>query len=50
MADGGVRFISTSIDTGPWPDATTIPLSDPRSGGVWMSLNTFNGSEIIGEF
>ncbi|WP_144983060.1 DUF1559 domain-containing protein [Gimesia aquarii] len=49
LADGAVRFISSNIDTGPWP-ATTIPLSDPRSGGVWMALNTYNGTEILGEF
>lgn len=50
MADGAVRFISESIDTTPWPDTTSIGLSDPRSGGIWMALNTHNGGEVIGEF
>lgn len=50
MADGGVRFISENIDTTPWPNVSTIGLSDPRSGGVWMALNTYNGGEVVGEF
>ncbi|QDU49299.1 DUF1559 domain-containing protein [Gimesia panareensis] len=50
MADGAVRFISESIDTTPWPSTSPIGLSDPRSGGVWMALNTHNGGEVIGEF
>jgi len=50
LADGAVRFITENIDTGQWPDVSAIPLSDPRSGGVWMSLNTTNGGEVVGEF
>jgi prepilin-type N-terminal cleavage/methylation domain-containing protein len=50
MADGSVRFITENLDTSNWPDVTTIPLADPRSGGIWMSINTYAGNETVGEF
>lgn len=50
MADGAVRFITANIDMANWPDVSTIPLTDPRSGGIWMSIHTYAGNETLGEF
>jgi len=52
MADGSVKFISTSIDMSNWPVAAnpSIPLTDPRSGGIWMSMHSYMGAETLGEF
>lgn len=50
MGDGAVRFISESIDCGN-PDA--LPPASPGAAspyGVWGSLGSASGSEVIGEF
>jgi len=50
MADGAVRFISESIDCG--NQAALPPTSSkiPSPYGVWGSLGSAGGEEIIGEF
>ncbi|WP_013626639.1 DUF1559 domain-containing protein [Rubinisphaera brasiliensis] len=51
MADGAVRFISENIDAG---DPNAAPPSGTAGGqspyGVWGSLGTRSGGEIVGEF
>ncbi|MDB4733301.1 DUF1559 domain-containing protein [Planctomicrobium sp.] len=51
MADGAVRFVSENIDTG---DLTAASLGQGSSGaspyGIWGSLGTKGGGEVIGEF
>jgi hypothetical protein len=51
MADGAVRFVSQNIDAGNQaallPSLTAIT---PSPYGVWGSLGTRIGSEIVGEF
>ena len=42
MADGSVRFISDSIDTG--------NIRPPNDYGVWGALGTRSGGEVVGEF
>lgn len=48
MADGAVRFVGDSIDTGNLGVATTRGGSSPY--GVWGALGTKNGGEVVGEF
>jgi len=52
LCDGSVKFISQNIDMGQWPNVTAPApaLSDPLSGGIWMSIHTYNGGETVGEF
>lgn len=48
MGDGGVRFINENIDSG---DLTVEPVtSGPSPYGVWGSLGSVNGGEVLGEF
>jgi len=51
MADGAVRFVSENIDAG---DATATPPSGSSGSqspfGVWGSLGTRSGGEVVGEF
>jgi len=48
MADGAVRFISNSIDTG---NLGVMAVRDGKSPyGVWGGLGTRAGGEIVGEF
>ena len=49
MADGAVRFISDSIDTGNLGSAVTT-TSAPSPYGVWGALGTKSGGETVGEF
>jgi hypothetical protein len=44
MADGGVRFISESINCGNYGAPPT------RNYGVWGALGTIGEGESIGEF
>lgn len=48
LGDGGVRFVSDNIDTG------NTSAASPRNGrspyGVWGSLGSINGGEIVSEF
>ena len=51
MADGAVRFISENINTG--NPAATPPAPNSGEGspfGVWGSLGTRSGGEVVGEF
>lgn len=51
MADGAVRFVSNNIDTG--NQAATLPAvtnSSPSPYGVWGSLGTRAGGEVVGDF
>lgn len=50
MADGAVRFVSQNINTGDLtqPDARTS--GGPGPYGVWGSLGSIAGGEVIGEF
>ncbi len=56
MADGSVRFISDSIDTGdlsvPAPDSRQLrgKMSDPSPYGVWGALGSRMGGETVSEF
>ena len=48
MADGAVRFVSDSIDTG---DLTQPPVTTGKSPyGVWGALGSRSGGETIGTF
>lgn len=48
MADGAVRFVSENINTG---TLSTPPVSSGASAyGVWGSLGTKSGAEVIGDF
>ena len=44
MADGAVRFISDSIDTG------NLGAGTPPNFGVWGGLGTISGNEVTGDF
>jgi prepilin-type N-terminal cleavage/methylation domain-containing protein len=48
MADGAVRFISDSINTGNLGIANTI--GGPSPHGIWGALGTRAGSENVGDF
>ena len=51
MADGAVRFISENINTGnpaTAPPAANASVASPY--GVWGSLGTRSGGEVVGEF
>lgn len=48
MGDGAVKFVSDSIDTGNLGVGTTLGTKSPY--GVWGSLGTKSGGEIVGEF
>lgn len=48
MADGAVRFVGDSIDTGNLGVATSLGASSPY--GVWGALGTKSGGEVAGEF
>lgn len=48
MADGAVRFISDSIDTGNLGVAATLGGRSPY--GVWGALGTRAGGETVGDF
>ncbi len=51
MTDGAVRFISENIDTGNLAAANPAQNSNGASPyGVWGSLGTKGGGEVIGEF
>jgi prepilin-type N-terminal cleavage/methylation domain-containing protein len=47
MADGAVRFISSSISTG---NLAVAPTSATSPYGVWGALGTKAGAESVGEF
>ena len=47
LADGAVRFISNSIDTG---NLAVAPTTAASPYGVWGALGTKAGSENVGEF
>jgi hypothetical protein len=53
FGDGAVRFISDSIDTGnrsaPPPDAPGGTFG-PSPYGVWGSLGSINGGDVVGEY
>jgi len=49
LADGAVRFISETIDTGNL-STTTEPTSGTSPFGVWGALGSKSGGEPIGEF
>jgi prepilin-type N-terminal cleavage/methylation domain-containing protein len=49
MADGAVRFISDSIDTGNLGVAVN-QVNGPSPYGVWGALGTKAGGEVVGEF
>lgn len=48
FADGAVRFISDSIDTGNLGVSTTLGGRSPY--GVWGAMGTKSGGEVVGEF
>jgi hypothetical protein len=48
MGDGAVRFISENISTGNLSAATTG--SGPSRYGVWGSLGSKDGTDVVGEF
>lgn len=48
LADGAVRFVTNSIDTGNLGVATTLGAHSPY--GVWGALGTREGSESIGSY
>jgi len=48
FADGAVRFISNSIDTGNLGVVSTVGSASPY--GVWGALGTKSGGESVGEF
>jgi len=62
MADGGVRFISDTVDTGNQGavlpasgfQSCTIALTSPAAGkspyGVWGNLGTRSGGELLSDF
>ena len=51
MADGSVRFISETINTGDQTAGSPKPSDIGASPyGVWGALATKAGSEVLGEF
>ncbi|HBN75754.1 MAG TPA: prepilin-type cleavage/methylation domain-containing protein [Planctomycetaceae bacterium] len=51
MGDGSVRFISENIDTNGLPvDAPDQASGGPSPYGVWGSLGSKSGGEVVGEF
>ncbi len=48
MADGSVRFIGDSIDTGDLSQRQR--LTGPSKYGVWGNLGSKSGNEVVGEF
>ncbi len=51
FADGAVRFISESIDTGDLTHPTVGPRSRAESPyGVWGALGSKDGGETIAKF
>ncbi|MES2792933.1 MAG: DUF1559 domain-containing protein [Planctomycetota bacterium] len=51
MGDGAVRFVSENIDSGNRNfDASTVTALMPSPYGVWGSLGTKAGSEVISDF
>ena len=51
MSDGSVRFVNESINTGDLSvDAATTNLGGASPYGIWGSLGTLIGSEVVGEF
>ena len=51
LADGSVRFVNESINTGDLSvDAATTNLGGASPYGIWGSLGTLIGSEVVGEF
>jgi len=48
MADGSVRFVGESINTGNLGSAPVTSGASPY--GVWGALGTRNGGEVVGEF
>ena len=47
MADGAVRFVGENIHTG---DLTVAPTLSSSPYGVWGSLGTKSGKDIVGDF
>lgn len=50
MADGAVRFISETIDTGNQAAPPPASSVEPSPYGVWGALGSASGGEAIGEF
>jgi prepilin-type N-terminal cleavage/methylation domain-containing protein len=48
LGDGSVRFVSSNVSMGNWPDGTN--LTSPQSGGIWMNIHSYMGTETVGEF
>jgi prepilin-type N-terminal cleavage/methylation domain-containing protein len=48
LGDGAVRFISENIDAG--NSAAPPPVSGPSPYGVWGSLGSIRGDDVVGEF
>jgi hypothetical protein len=48
LADGAVRFVSDSIDTGNLGVTTALNARSPY--GVWGALGTKRGGDLVGEF
>jgi len=51
FADGSVRFINESINTGDLSvNATTTNAGGPSPYGIWGALGTMDGAEVAGEY
>ena len=51
LADGSVRFVNESINTGDLSvDAAVTNLGGASPYGIWGSLGTLIGSEVVGEY
>lgn len=52
MADGAVRFISENIDAGNQSLSlnATLPAGMQNRYGIWGSLGSKSGAEVLGEF
>ncbi|QEG20777.1 DUF1559 domain-containing protein [Mariniblastus fucicola] len=52
--DGSTHFIDSEIDAGnssaPTPTAPQMAMNAPSPYGVWGSLGTINGGEVVGEY
>jgi len=48
LCDGAVRFVSDNIDTGNL--SATVPTSGRSPYGVWGSLGSKDGGDVVGEF